>query len=1188
MNEHTYADRLLADHLDRVAAGADESLDDLCLAHPEHAEALRSLHARWLSVSGLVGALGAAGAREPDAGATTESGPPVQLGRYRVDGEVGRGGMGAVLAVWDDDLRRQVAMKVTRGGPGSDSDSESLRARFVEEAQVTGQLDHPGIVPVHELGRDDQGRPYFTMQLVREGRTLEEAFDDARAQRDGWTRERALDAVLKVCEAMAFAHEKGVLHRDLKPSNVMVGRFGETYVMDWGLAKVRGSGTEPGDAVASDRSSDGAQAAADPESPLVTKSGTVLGTPTYMSPEQARGDELTAATDVYAAGALLYRLLAGHAPYCDGDRERRSASQLLLRLLQGPPTPVGRLASDAPPELIAICERAMEREPGDRYADMVAMADDLRAFLERRVVRAYRTGALVEFRKWVERNRALAATAAASILIVIGLSSAGALVVSAKNRDLVDANDLLEERTAEAQNERETAEELVAFLERDLLAAVAPSAEAGRGRDVTMREALDVASRRMPGRFEGRPTVEARLADTLGRTYLQLGEFGPAEPHLRRAVELYDTVGDPRARFEVERKLVELLSESYRLAEAEELIERMRASPVLSERDDAAWVDLLSAVVRLRQGRLLESVELRRGACELLERTHAPDSLDVLYARSALVSALTDLGEWEEALVVVEDCLRAARASDEPRADLLELELSGKLGIVLAELHEFERAEEVFRGMREDGRELLGEDHPVTLSALASIATSLSRQGKAEAAEELARACLERRREVLGEDHPFTLEVAALVATTVRLQGRTDESRALFEQNVQRTVARLGENHPRTASVRYYLGSALSDLGLSAEAEVEIRNALAVRTEQLGPDHPDTFTAQNGLAVVLVAQQRYDEAEELYLEVLEGQRRALPEGHPNTLQTQYNLATLLRRLQQYDRAEELLLECIEGRELALGPDHRDTITAINYLAYVYKRAGRPDDAGPRYLEAWEKARDALGEHDDDTLHFLYNLSVFHFGIGELDRAAELQRLYAESVREARGELDPSHVEAVRGLASILRRAGRTEEAEPVLGEHARYLAELHGPAHADAVRARRQQGAALLDLGRWAEAETLHRELWELCREEVDAGDPSPLFDLNQIAATLFPQDRGEESIELLELCLAKRRELQGDEHEDTLFALTALTNALVTLGRTDEAETWLETYVEGRADDAPLRQEVETVRERIGLAGDD
>jgi WD40 repeat protein/tRNA A-37 threonylcarbamoyl transferase component Bud32 len=366
--------------------------------------------------------------------------------RYVVENEIARGGMGAILRVWDEDLRRTLAMKVVLGrGKQVDDDGtphveEQVLARFLEEAQVTGQLDHPGVVPVHELGIDARGRVYFTMRLVK-GRDLKDIIDLVHARKEGWTQTKAIGVILKVCEAMAYAHSKGVIHRDLKPANIMVGRFGETYVMDWGLAKVIGR---------KDRHDLRLKQAAeampslvhverkemlppDSNSPLVTMDGTIVGTPAYMPPEQAKGlvDEMTVRSDVYAVGAMLYHLLTGEIPYVARD-DKLSPITVLRMVLDAPPKPVHEIDRNVAPELVAICERAMTRDPASRYADMLEMANDLQAYVEGRVVRAHATGAVAEFKKWVDRNRGMAAALAAALfLLVLGLVVSSSLYVKA-------------------------------------------------------------------------------------------------------------------------------------------------------------------------------------------------------------------------------------------------------------------------------------------------------------------------------------------------------------------------------------------------------------------------------------------------------------------------------------------------------------------------------------------------------------------------------------------------------------------------------------------------------------------------------------------------------------------------------------------------------------------------------------
>ena len=364
--------------------------------------------------------------------------------RYVIAEEIGRGGMGEVLEVWDDDLRRRIAMKVVRRDV---LERQRLRGalapdaavRLLDEAQITGQLSHPGVVPVHELGVDDQDRAFFTMQRV-DGRAFDEIIELARDGREGWTMTRAVDTVLRVCETVGYAHAQGVVHRDLKPANVMVGEHGEVYVMDWGLAKVRGQ-SDPRDLTWDDDTlasiggvqTDRTDSVHDtPDSPLVTRDGTVIGTPSYMPPEQAFGklDAVGPASDVYSVGAMLYHLLVGSPPYV--PLGMRVTPQWVLSLVsRGAPSPVTELAPEAVPELAAVCEKAMSREPADRYASMKAMALDLRNYLEGRVVRAHRTGAWAELKKWVLRNR-LAAGLSIGLIVVLLVS--GSWIVASDRR----------------------------------------------------------------------------------------------------------------------------------------------------------------------------------------------------------------------------------------------------------------------------------------------------------------------------------------------------------------------------------------------------------------------------------------------------------------------------------------------------------------------------------------------------------------------------------------------------------------------------------------------------------------------------------------------------------------------------------------------------------------------------------
>lgn len=356
---------------------------------------------------------------------------PGQGSRYTEGGLIGRGGMGRVTRVTDPSLGREVAMKTLMPDGGDLPTPRQLR-RFLHEARVLAHLQHPGIVTVHEIGLDANRCPYFTMPLI-EGQDLQQIVATVHRGDEAWSLVRALDVMVRCCEAVAHAHERGVVHRDLKPANVMVGANGETYVVDWGLARLEGIDDERQIALCTVDGSPIDQASDDV---LRTLDGDVIGTPAYMSPEQARG-EITAigpTSDVYALGALMYHLLSGLPPFAMPD-DRPDSKETLSRVLAGPPPALTRLNHDLPPELVSICERAMSRSPGDRYPSAAEMGRDLRAFLENRVVRAHSSGWFVGLWKWVRRNRL---TAAALLLTLLTLSVA--LVVTSQQKRESDAN----------------------------------------------------------------------------------------------------------------------------------------------------------------------------------------------------------------------------------------------------------------------------------------------------------------------------------------------------------------------------------------------------------------------------------------------------------------------------------------------------------------------------------------------------------------------------------------------------------------------------------------------------------------------------------------------------------------------------------------------------------------------------
>ncbi len=366
--------------------------------------------------------------------------PTVPPSHYKVTGEVGKGGIGRVLRAHDRRLDRTVAVKELLDAGG---DAEE---RFVREALITARLQHPSIVPIHEAGRWPDGQPFYTMKLVS-GRSLGDLIASSRSLDQ---RLALLPHVLSAAEAIAYAHSKRILHRDLKPANILVGSFGETVVIDWGLAKDLAEAEAPAplparqaeEPPAPDRSGD-AEARVGAE---LTMAGTIMGTPAYMPPEQATGLAVDERTDVYALGAILYHVLAGGPPY-DGD----SALEVLEKSLTGPPEDLGRRQSGVPHDLLTIVRKAMAMAPPDRYPSAKELADDLRRFLTGQIVAAHSYSRRERLRRFLRRHRAAVSVLGAAIAVI-------ALFAAASVHRILAARESAERERDRAERERDRAE----------------------------------------------------------------------------------------------------------------------------------------------------------------------------------------------------------------------------------------------------------------------------------------------------------------------------------------------------------------------------------------------------------------------------------------------------------------------------------------------------------------------------------------------------------------------------------------------------------------------------------------------------------------------------------------------------------------------------------------------------------
>jgi tetratricopeptide (TPR) repeat protein/tRNA A-37 threonylcarbamoyl transferase component Bud32 len=557
--------------------------------------------------------------------------------RFRVLRPHARGGLGVVSVALDAELNREVALKQMLD---DQADDPASRRRFLVEAEVTGGLEHPGIVPVYGLGHDPEGRPYYAMRFIR-GESLKQAiqrFHSGGEGADPGRRSLGLRTLLRrfvdVCNAIDYAHSRGILHRDIKPANVVVGLHGETLVVDWGLAKPIGRAGPESVTGSAERTLVPASAGGSSE----TLPGQAMGTPAYMSPEQAEGDldRTGPRADVYSLGATLYCLATGRPPFGGKD-----LGAVLRDVRRGKYPAPRSLDPSLDPALEAVCLRAMATRPEDRYPTPRALADDVERWAAGEPVTAWREPMARRARRWAPRHRtASAAAVAATLVAVVGL--AGVLAVQARAiRDLSAKNALLAEANHRVQARFDLAQEAIHVFQAGVSEDLLLKEEEFQGlRNKLLRGAAEFHGK-LQHLLQGQPDRRSRAA--LGRAYDDLGELtaqiGVKTEALavhRKALgvwrELADLPGaEPGARIDVARSLLavgtldhatgEIPAALAAFDEARTLAEG-RASP--AEGSDAAREVLATSLykignLRASTGRPAEARQAYRRALEIRE-----------------------------------------------------------------------------------------------------------------------------------------------------------------------------------------------------------------------------------------------------------------------------------------------------------------------------------------------------------------------------------------------------------------------------------------------------------------------------------------------------------------------------------------------------------------------------------------
>ena len=709
-----------------------------------------------------------------------------QVGNVRLEARLGAGGMGEVYLGYDPRLDRRVAVKTIRADQRFDP---GLKARFRREALILSKLEHPAICQVYDLVEGEQA-DFLIFEYVP-GRSLRQVMNEGRmAER------RALEIGEKIAQALAAAHRERIVHRDLKPDNVMVLADGGIKILDFGISRMLAAGLEkvgsgPEDSEGRDAGgtpahpvfSDPAATASIPTGSQVeaagdglTQHGFALGTVRYMSPEQARAEEVAEPSDLYSFGILLQEMLTGQAAYAGG----LLPAEMVQRVAEARTMPIEGLD----PELTSFLERLQSLAPPERPTALEA-AERLRALLERPARRRRRRLQL-----------ALAAGAflfLAAVLVVVSVLALRANREAARaNREAERANSEALRAGAEAQNARQ----VVAFV-------VALFREAGpdesRGRPLTALEMVDRGAAQVGSRFAVQPLARARFQDAIGKLYWQLGNFPAAEEQLAAAVETFeqDPAGESVELAASRGALANVLADRGELEVAAALFTRAIASSEKLAPESPELAGLLGdfGALRWRQGELEEAAPLLERALQIDTKVFGPDAAELAERRN-------------------------------------------NLAIVAWQMGDLPRAQELFERALAAKQKLEGADHPDVVALLNNLGILLREQGETGEAEALHRRALEIGGQVLGRRHPELASVWYSLGRALAIEGRRPEATLAFEQAIALHREARGDSFFEIGRALVQVAELERQDGRLAAAAKSLARAGAILEAGVGADHP--------------------------------------------------------------------------------------------------------------------------------------------------------------------------------------------------------------------------------------------------------------------------------------------------------------------------------------------------------------
>lgn len=851
--------------------------------------------------------------------------------KYRILEQLGQGGMGAVYkAEQSRPVRREVALKVMQPG----GETARMLARFEAERQALAMMDHPNIAKVFDAGVIlRNGAPFFVMELVP-GVPLTDYCDQRRL-----TPRQRVELFVQICNAVQHAHQKGVIHRDLKPGNILVAEYDgrpSPKIIDFGIAKAKGPTLTA--------------------KTLETLAGSVVGTPEYMSPEQADPEEqdIDTRSDIYALGVILYELLTGAPPF---DRRTLAKAGLweLLRVIreEEPPRPSTKLSTTGTPPSVAanrgvdptqlrrqvrgdldwIVMKALAKERERRYGSANAFAEDLLRFLADEPVSAGPPSRSYRLRKFVRRNRTMV-TAAALALLALAAGIVGT------TWGLIDARSAraAEARRADAERAAKEAEQAANAVAQGRLAQ------------------LKHVTRILAGIFAD---ANPRTAEKEGKALYELfGERlnsvtplldGEALRDPLTAAELQTWLASAHAGLGYPDRAVGLLEKARQTFE-----ERLGPDHLDSLRAQSALGDCYIAVGKEEVGRpLLEATQKR------MQAVLGPDHPETLATMGNLAIAYRKAGRLELALPLEEQVLARRRATlGEKHPDTLNA--MQNLAVALRVAGRFDQALTMLQEAWNARKETLGANHPDTLRSAVNLGQTYGSLGKPELAAPILQDALAALTAKLGREHPDTLGCIGNLGLVYRQLKKYDLALPLFQEQHTLTKARLGANHSSTLTALNNLALGYLSLGRTADALPLLEEACRLRRSKLGADHPDSLSSMNNLAAVYADLGRLEEAIALQRQALDLCEKKLGRSHPTAILFMTNLADCLEKKGQHDAALPLLKEAAEGVQ-KLGFKHQNMGAIL--FAYIegLERAGRFEEADGwwhKWLEVMKEYRGA--------------------------------------------------------------------------------------------------------------------------------------------------------------------------------------------------------------------------------------